>query len=57
MFSFLSKNPEKKLKAEYNKLLEEAMLYQRKGDIKSYSRLSDEADRVLKKIDELTNKD
>ena len=56
MFSFLKKSPEKKLTAQYNKLLEEAMLHQRKGDIKNYSRLIDQADKMLKKVDELNSK-
>lgn len=56
MFSFRTKSPEKKLQAKYNELLEEAMLYQRKGDINSYSKLTEEADKVLKKIDALSAK-
>jgi len=33
MFGFLKADPEKKLQAEYQKLLEQGMQFQRKGDI------------------------
>ena len=53
MFSLLKKNPEKRLNKEYEKLLGQALEYQRKGDIKNYSLVSKQADDILKKIDQL----
>ncbi|MBK6948592.1 MAG: Lacal_2735 family protein [Haliscomenobacter sp.] len=53
MFSFLKKDPAKALSKQYEKLLEEAMLLQRKGDIKGYAAKTAEAEEVLKKLEEL----
>jgi len=50
MFSFLKRDPLKKLNAEYSQLLEQAMQAQRKGDIEGYSKLSERADAVYKEI-------
>lgn len=53
MFSLFKKDPVKKLKKEYNDLLEKGMQAQRSGDIKSYSKLAAEADEKWKKIQAL----
>ena len=51
MFGWLSKNSVEKLKKQYEKKLEEAFEAQRNGDIKTFSKLSFEADEILKQID------
>ena len=53
MFGFLKANPEKKLQEKYEKLLLEAMQFQRKGDIKSYSMITAEAEAVKEELDKL----
>jgi hypothetical protein len=47
-------DPTKKLNKQYNIKLEQAMQAQRKGDIKSYSLLTAEADEIHKQILALT---
>lgn len=57
MFSIFKPDPIKKLDKRYRAMLEKAMLAQRNGDIKAYSKLTYEADQIhheilqLKKID------
>ena len=53
MFSFFKSDPTKKLKKQHAMLLEQAMHAQRGGDIRTYSKLSTEADEVYKKIEEI----
>ncbi|MEQ3692966.1 MAG: DUF6435 family protein [Thalassolituus sp.] len=53
MFSFFKSDPIKKLKKQHLALLEQAMQYQRNGDIKTYSKLMSEADELDKKIQEI----
>ncbi|MER2490491.1 DUF6435 family protein [Catenovulum sediminis] len=53
MFSFLKKNPVKKLTKEYEAKLEEAMYAQRKGDIRSYAMITAEAEEIASKIKEI----
>ena len=53
MFSFLKSDPTKKLRKQYDALLEQAMHAQRKGDIRSYSMLTLDAENLWKKIQEL----
>jgi hypothetical protein len=53
MFGFLKRNPEKKLQAEYERLLEKAMQFQRKGDIKSYSMITADAEKMREEIQRL----
>lgn len=57
MFGFLKSDPaaklEKKLDNEYKSLLEQGLQAQRNGDIRKYSELTEQADSVLKKLDEL----
>lgn len=56
MFNFFKKNPTAKLEKQYEKLLEEAMQLQRKGDIKGYAVKSAEAEAVLQEIEKLNPK-
>jgi hypothetical protein len=53
MFNFFKKNPAAQLEKKYEKLLEEAMQLQRKGDIKGYAVKSAEAEEVLKEIEKI----
>ncbi|MEY2949108.1 MAG: hypothetical protein RLZZ248_309 [Bacteroidota bacterium] len=53
MLNFFKKNPTAKLEKKYEKLLEEAMQLQRKGDIKAYAIKSAEAEEVLKEIEKI----
>jgi hypothetical protein len=53
MFSLFKKDPLKKLKSEYSSLLEQALAAQRKGDIRTYSKLTSQAEEVAKKMDAL----
>lgn len=55
MFSIFKKNPLKKLTQQYNAKLEEAMHAQRKGDIRSYSMLTAEAEQIENQIKVLEN--
>ena len=50
---FTKKNPAEKLRTQYKKLMEQAMLAQRGGDIVKSSELHAEADKLLKEIDTL----
>ena len=50
------KNPTKALEKEYDKLLEEAMQWQRKGDVKSYAAKTAETAWVMDRIVELNKK-
>jgi len=53
MFSLFKSDPTKKLRKRYHAKLEEAMLAQRKGDIKTYSFITAEAEELLKEIEGL----
>ncbi len=53
MFGFLKGDPLKKLEKEYDALLEKAMQAQRNGDIKSYSLLTESAEKVKAQLDTL----
>jgi hypothetical protein len=56
MFSFLKRDPVKKLNKLYEQKLEEAMHAQRNGDIKSYSLITAEAEQIFTEIKSLENK-
>jgi hypothetical protein len=56
MFGLFKKDPVKKLEAEYAKLMEEAMHIQRSGDLKLYAVKIEEAEELLRKIEELRKK-
>jgi hypothetical protein len=53
MFGLFKSNPTKKLRKQYDMKLEQAMLAQRKGDIKTYSMLTAESEALWKEIQEL----
>ncbi|MDT0595218.1 DUF6435 family protein [Glaciecola petra] len=53
MFGLFKSNPSKKLRKTYDIKLEQAMLAQRKGDIKTYSMLTAEAEGIWKEIEAL----
>ena len=53
MFGFLKSSPQKKLQQKYEQLLEQAMKYQRNGDIRNYSMVTAEAEKVRQQIEEL----
>lgn len=53
MFSFLKKDPVQKLNKQYTALLEQALAAQRRGDIRSYSQLTSDAEALGAKIDAL----
>ncbi|WP_283789458.1 DUF6435 family protein (plasmid) [Bermanella sp. WJH001] len=53
MLSLFKKDPVKKLKKAYMAKLEQAMLAQRNGDIKTYSQLSTEAEAINAQITKL----
>ncbi|CCQ11269.1 hypothetical protein PALB_21560 [Pseudoalteromonas luteoviolacea B = ATCC 29581] len=53
MFSLFKRNPKKKLRKEYDALLEKAMFAQRNGDIRTYSMLTAEAQSLWAKIEKL----
>lgn len=53
MFAFLKSDPTKKLKKKHAILLEQAMQAQRKGDIRTYSELTAEAEKLADEIQRL----
>ncbi|MEH0670002.1 DUF6435 family protein [Vibrio owensii] len=50
MFSFFKNNSVKKLKKRHSMLLEQAMQAQRRGDIRTYSLLTAEAEELFEQI-------
>nr|WP_136250882.1 DUF6435 family protein [Ningiella ruwaisensis] len=56
MFGLFKSNPSKKLRKTYDMKLEQAMLAQRKGDIKTYSMLTAEAESIWAEIQAIENK-
>ena len=53
MFGIFKSDPIRKLKKQHAKKLEEAMFAQRKGDIRSYSFLTVEAEDIYQQIEKL----
>lgn len=53
MFNLFKRNPKKKLRKEYDALLEKAMHAQRSGDIRSYSMLTADAEKLWEKIEKM----
>lgn len=53
MFSFLKKDPISKLNKQYTALLAQALEAQRRGDIRCYSELTAQAEKLADKIDQL----
>lgn len=56
MFNFFKKDPTKQLQKKYERLLEEAMHFQRNGDLKAYAVKIEEAEKVMDEIVELNKK-
>lgn len=56
MFGLFKSDPTKKLRKQYDMKLEQAMLAQRKGDIKTYSMLTAESETLWKEIQDLEAK-
>ena len=57
MFKFLTPDPAKKLRKNYDIKLEQAMLAQRNGDIKRYSMLTAEAEALWQEIESLEKRE
>ena len=57
MFGLFKSDPTKKLRKTYDAKLEQAMHAQRKGDIKTYSMLTAEAEGIWKQIEEIKAKE
>lgn len=53
MLGWLKRDPRKKLSADYHQRLEQAMLAQRKGDIRLYGQLTYEAERIRSELEAL----
>jgi len=53
MFGLFKADPIKKLRKQYDKILQEAMQAQRGGDIRLYSELSTQADQIYQQIKRL----
>ena len=53
MFGLFKSNPTKKIRKQYDSLLEKAMHAQRNGDIKTYSLLSAQSEQLSKEIEKL----
>jgi hypothetical protein len=53
MFNLFKSDPVKKLEKEYGKMLEEAMNAQRNGKMDVYAKISADAEKIGKQIDEL----
>lgn len=53
MFSLFRRNPTKKLKKRHSMLLEQAMQAQRRGDIRTYSILTAEAEDLFAEIKQM----
>lgn len=52
MFGLFKNDPKKKLRKQYEKLMEEAMQLQRGGDIKGYAKKMAEAETISKQLAE-----
>ncbi len=50
MLNWLKPDPRKKLQKNYERLLKDAMLAQRSGDIKTYSLLTEEAQGIYQQL-------
>ncbi|MEC8451623.1 DUF6435 family protein, partial [Alteromonas sp.] len=53
MFGLFKSNPTKKMRKQYDALLEKAMHAQRNGDIKTYSLLTAQSEKLWKEIETL----
>ena len=57
MFGIFKKDPQKKLRKQYDAKLEEAMHAQRRGDIKGYALLTAEVESIWAEILQLQKSD
>ncbi|MFT4633141.1 MAG: hypothetical protein ACJAXW_001630 [Candidatus Azotimanducaceae bacterium] len=53
MFSFLKSDPSRRLRADYKKLVQKAYDAQQNGDIRGYSLLTAEAEKIKAELDKL----
>jgi len=53
MFSFLKKDPVKKMEQQISRLYEQAVSYQRNGKLREYAEIMSQIDVLQKKIDDL----
>lgn len=53
MFSFLKRDPVKALKKQHGQLLEQAMHFQRNGDMRQYAQITERAESVYQEIQKL----
>ncbi len=53
MFGLFSSDPSKKMRKKYDKILEDAMHAQRRGDIKSYAMLTAQAESLWEDIEKI----
>jgi len=53
MFGIFNSNPSKKMRKQYNILLEKAMQAQRNGDMKTYAKLTEESETLWGEIEAL----
>ncbi|MEY4106773.1 MAG: hypothetical protein RL181_1115 [Bacteroidota bacterium] len=56
MFNFFKKDPIAELSKQYEKLMQEAMQLQRKGDIKGYAAKVAEAEAIQDRIEQMHKK-
>ena len=56
MFGWMKRDPEKKLRKQYHAKLEEALQAQRNGNIRQYSFLTAEAEKLREKLEEIEGK-
>ncbi|GGD69325.1 DUF6435 family protein [Lacimicrobium alkaliphilum] len=56
MFNIFRRDPNKKLRKQYDTRLEQAMQAQRRGDIKSFAMLTDEAEKLWQQLQEQQQK-
>lgn len=53
MFRIFQRDPAKKLRKQYDVKLEQAMLAQRRGDIKGYALLTSEAEKIWAELQKI----
>ena len=56
MFGWLKRNPEKQLRKQYHAKLEEALHAQRNGNIRQYSFLTAEEEKLREQLEEMAVK-
>ena len=56
MFGWMKRDPEKQLRRQYHAKLEEALQAQRNGNIRQYSFLTAEAEKLREKLEEIGGK-